>query len=189
MTGFQHVRDDLIHTGPIWRFVTATCSAPDGSAFQRDVVRSNGAVGVVPLVYDEHGEPCVVLVAQYRAPFDDFIIEIPAGMRDVAGEATEQTGRRELAEEVGLLAGSMTHLLDSIPSPGMTDSKCAIFLATDCTSVPRDLHGPEENHMQLLQIPLRETLAMIDRGEISDSKTVAGLFMTDRHLRRSSSTD
>jgi ADP-ribose pyrophosphatase len=104
-------------------------------------------------------------------------------MRDVPGEAPEETGRRELAEEAGLVPGAMVHLLDMLPSPGMTDSVCNIYLATDCTPVERHLHGPEENHSSVFEIPLAEALAMVDRGEIDDAKTVIGLLMVERRLR------
>ena len=72
-----------------------------------------------------------------------------------------------------------------MPSPGMTDSICSIFLATDCTPVERALHGPEEEHSELLHVPLVDALAMIERGEISDAKTVTGLLLTERRLRAS----
>ncbi len=186
MTGFRHLGDRLLHEGYLWNLVSAGFEAPDGSTFDREIVRSPGAVAVVPLLIDGDGEPMVVLVSQYRGAYDRIVIEIPAGMRDVLGEPPEQTGRRELIEEAGLMAGTMTHLVDTFPSPGMTDSVCSVFLATDCVTVERDLHGPEEQHMQLLQIRLSAALAMIDRGEISDSKTVAGLMMTDRRLRAGS---
>ena len=61
-----------------------------------------------------------------------------------------------------------------------------IVLATDCTPAEHDRHGPEEQEMELLHVSLDEALAMVDRGEIRDAKTVAGLLMTDRHLRRAS---
>lgn len=183
MTGFRHLGDQLIHRGYIWNLVTAEFEAPDGTAFHRDIVRSPGAVGVVPLLIDDLGRPSVLLVSQYRPAYDRIVIEIPAGMRDVPGEPPEQTGRRELIEEAGLSAGTMTHLVDTYPSPGMTDSVCSVFLATNCTPVERDLHGPEERHMKLRHMTLAEALAMIDDGEISDSKSIAGLLMTDRRLR------
>ncbi len=77
----------------------------------------------------------------------------------------------------------MSHLVDILPSPGMTDSVCMIYLATECTTVHHDRHGPEEQVMELLHVPLDDALAMIDAGEIRDAKTVAGLFATDRRLR------
>jgi ADP-ribose pyrophosphatase len=76
----------------------------------------------------------------------------------------------------------MAHLIDILPSPGMTDSVCTIFLATGCEPVDHDRQGPEEEEMQLIHVPLDDALAMIDRGEINDAKTVAGLLATDRRL-------
>ncbi|MEO6653404.1 MAG: NUDIX hydrolase [Ilumatobacteraceae bacterium] len=182
-SGFRHLDDALVHEGSIWNLVTSEFVAPDGERFRRDIVRSPGAVGVVPLVFDAEGLPSVVLVAQYRPALDGEVIEIPAGMRDVDGEPPEQTGRRELIEEAGLRAGEMVHLIDILPSPGMTDSVCTVYLATGCTPAEHDRQGPEEQVMQVLHIPLDDALAMIDRGEIRDAKTVAGLFATDRRLR------
>lgn len=181
--GFRHLSDTEVHRGHIWRVVVAQFEAPDGSRFVRDLVRSPGAVGVVPIVFDPEGQPSVVLVSQYRPAFEGPVIEIPAGMRDVPGEAPIETGRRELVEEAGLAAGEIVHLVDVLPSPGMTDSVTSVFLATHCTPVDRDLQGPEEEHSELLHVPLADALAMVDGGEITDAKTVAGLLVADRRLR------
>ena len=183
MTGFRHLGDTDVHAGYVWKVVRAEFESPDGVVFRRDIVRSPGAVGVVPLVFDAEGLPSVVLLSQYRPPYERNVIEIPAGMRDVPGEPAIETGRRELVEEAGLLAGELSHLVDILPSPGMTDSICSIFLATECTAIDHDRQGPEEEEMELLHLPLDDALAMIDRGEISDAKTVAGLLATDRRLR------
>lgn len=183
MGGFRHLGDRTVHEGYIWHVVVADFEAPTGEHFTRDLVRSPGAVGVVPLVFDPEGEPSVVLVRQYRPAFGTELVEIPAGMRDVDGEPPIETGRRELIEEAGLEPGRMEHLVDIAPSPGMTDSVCAIFLATDCRPVEHRRHGPEEEAMELVHIPLDEALSMIDRGEITDAKSVAGLFATERRLR------
>lgn len=184
MSSFRRLGDTQVHQGYIWRVVVADFEAPDGSTFRRDIVRSPGAVAVVPILVDEHGTPEVVLVSQYRVPYERNLIEIPAGMRDVPGEPPEQTGRRELIEEAGLAAGEMELLLEMLPSPGMTDSVCSIFLATGCTPVERQLHGPEEQHSEILRTPLGEALAMIDDGRIADAKTVAGLLIAARRLGR-----
>jgi ADP-ribose pyrophosphatase len=180
--GFRRLGETEAHRGHIWRVVVADFAAPDGTTFTRDVVRSPGAVAVVPVHHTEAG-PAVTLVTQYRPALERALIEIPAGMRDVPGEPPEATGRRELVEEAGLSPGGMVHLADMLPSPGMTDSVCTIYLATDCSPVDRQLHGPEEEHSSVFEIPLAEALTMVDRGEIEDAKTVIGLLMTERRLR------
>lgn len=183
MSGFRHIADTQVHQGHVWHVVVADFLAPDGSTFRRDIVRSPGSVGVLPLLFDAEGQPSVVLVSQYRPPYERDVIEIPAGMRDVPGEPPEACGRRELVEEAGLEAGEMVHLIDMIPSPGLTDSVCTIFLATECTPVERSLHGPEEQHSELLHLPLVDAVAMVERGEIADAKSVAALLLTERRLR------
>lgn len=183
MDAFRHLGDRPVHRGHIWDVVVADFEAPDGVRFRRDIVRSPGSVAVVPLVFDPEGVPSVVLVRQYRPALERAIVEIPAGMRDVPGEEPAETGRRELVEEAGLAAGELDHLLDMVPSPGMTDSVCSIFLATGCVPTDHDRQGPEEDHMDVLHIPLDDALAMIDRGEITDAKTVCGLLAADRRIR------
>ncbi len=182
MPGFRHVGDRPVHQGHVWHVVVADFEAPDGTAFQRDVVRSPGAVAAVPLMFDAEGSPSVVLVRQYRPAYDAMVLEIPAGMRDVEDEPTEVTASRELVEEVGLEAGTLRHLVDFYPSAGMTDSVCTVFLATDLHPVERDLHGPEEEHSEIVHLPLASAVEMITAGEVRDAKTIIGLLLVEREL-------
>jgi ADP-ribose pyrophosphatase len=183
VTGFRRLAERVIHEGHVWNLALVEFSAPDGSTFTRDIVRSPGAVGVLPVVFDAEGNPSVVLVSQYRPPYEREVLEIPAGMRDVDGESTEEVAHRELAEEAGLRAGRLDVLTEILPSPGMTDSITTLFLATDCTPVPHDRHGPEEEHMELLHVPLDDAIAMVLRGDIADAKSVVALLLTERRLR------
>ena len=187
MAAFRHLRDRLVHQGYIWHVAVAEFESPDGELFTRDIVRSPGAVAAVPLRFDADGTPRVVLVSQYRPPFDDYVIEVPAGMRDVVGEPTEVTAARELVEETGLQPGRLEHLVDMYPSSGMTDSVLTLYLATDLTEVPRETHGPEEAHMEVLDVSLAEAVGMVLSGQIHDAKTVIGLLLVERRLRESRS--
>jgi ADP-ribose pyrophosphatase len=182
-TGFRLVTEREVHRGALWSVAVATFESPDGEEFVRDVVRSPGAVAIVPLLFDAEGLASVVLVEQYRPPFDEVVVEAPAGMRDVPGEPPEATAHRELAEEVGLRAATLELLSVIYPSPGMTDATTTIFLATDCEPVERELHGPEERHMTVLHVPLTDAIAMIDDGRIRNAATVVGLLATERRLR------
>ena len=183
MTGFRRVDERLVHQGYIWRLTAAEFESPEGERFHRDIVRSPGAVAVVPVWVDAEGTPGVVLVRQYRPAYDEVIVEIPAGMRDVPGEPTDDTARRELVEEVGYVAGTLQLLTEIYPSPGMTDSVTTIYLATDLERTERHAHGPEERHMEVLHVPLAEALGWVLDGRIRDAKSVVGLLMADRLLR------
>jgi len=180
---FRRTGERQVHQGHVWHVVVAEFEAPDGQSFQRDIVRSPGAVGIVPLLFDAEGNPSIVLLEQWRPPYEQVIYEIPAGMRDIPGEPTEETARREVGEEAGLAPGRLDLLTEFYPSPGMTDSVCTVYLATGCTAVARQLHGPEEEHSRLTNLPLEAALAMVDDGRIVDAKTVIGILLTDRRLR------
>jgi ADP-ribose pyrophosphatase len=154
-----------------------TFLSPSGSTFQRDLVHHPGAVSVVPVDGDE-----VVLVRQYRAAVDREVLEIPAGKRDVAGEPPELTAHRELAEEVGMRAGSMELLLNVHHSPGFCDEYGHVFLATDLEPVAQNREGPEEQVMSLHRIDLVEAVEMCLRGAITDAKSVGGILAAARLL-------
>ena len=181
--GFRRIGEDEIYQGHIWRVVVSEFEDPSGVRFQRDIVRSPGAVAAVPLVFDAEGNPSTVLIAQYRVAYEREMIEIPAGMRDVDGEPPEETARREMAEEAGLVPGRLDLLIEMVPQPGMSDGTTMVYLATDCSPAPTQPHGPEEEHARLIHLPLAEAVAMVEAGEISDAKSIAGLLLTERRLR------
>lgn len=180
---FEHLGDQSVYRGYLWEVVVGSFRDPAGETFTRDIVRSPGAVAVVPLIREPDGSHSVVLLRQYRAAFAREIVEVPAGMRDVDGEDPEQTARRELIEETGYDAGSLRLLHRFYPSTGMTDSVLHVFLATDLRHVGRQMHGPEEAHMEVFTVPFADAVGMVVSGEIADAKSTIGLLLTDRLVR------
>ena len=180
--GFRHEGDEHAFQGHLWRVVTGTFRSPEGETFHRDIVRSPGAVAVVPVLDGQGSSVDVVLVRQYRAAFDDYVLEIPAGMRDIAGEPLEETARRELLEETGYLARSLDLLHSFYPSPGMTDAVLHIYLGSSLHMEQRTGHGPEEIDMEVLTLPLQDAVEMAVRGRIKDAKSVIGLLLAERWL-------
>jgi 8-oxo-dGTP pyrophosphatase MutT (NUDIX family) len=180
---FRHLCEREVHRGHIWRVVVAEFEAPDGTRFQRDVVRSPGAVGIVPLLFDAEGTPAVVLVRQYRPVLDAELLEIPAGMRDVDGEDPAATAHRELAEEIGFAAGALELLTVFHNSAGMTDATTHVYLGTHLSPVPSAAKGPEEKAMAVVQMPLADAIDGVVGGEITDAKTVIGVLLAGRRLQ------
>lgn len=170
--GFRRLDSRTLYTGHVIELQEVRFSAPDGTEITRDVVRHPGAVSVVPLL--DNGE--VVLVEQFRAPFAAEMLEIPAGKLDVAGESLEVAAQRELAEEVGLRAGSLELLVRFHNSIGFCDEESHVFLATELTEVPRHRQGPEELAMSEIRMTLPEARRAIAEGRITDAKTVLGIM-------------
>ena len=103
MPGFRHLEDREVAELARLRVVRASFEAPDGTTFERDVIRNLDVVAMVPV----HPDGTVSLVRQYRGPIDAELLEIPAGLCDVPGEPPEQTAARELREELGLAAETL----------------------------------------------------------------------------------
>lgn len=174
MTGFAHVGDTEIASLSRIRVMRGTFTAPDGSTFERDIVRNMAVVAVVPLI---DGGRSAILVRQYRGPIDGDLLEIPAGLCDVEGEDLLETAKRELAEEIGRAAGHLELIAGFYPSAGFSDQHVSVYLATDLTEVPVDRHGPEEAHMTVETIALDDVPALIADGTLRDSKTIIGLLL------------
>ena len=173
MTTFRLHGEEAVYDGHVMRVVIGTFEGPDGDSFTRDIIRHPGAVAVLPL----HEDGTVTLVRQYRAPLDAHVLEIPAGIRDVEGEPTEDTAVRELAEEVGLEAAHLEHLVSFHNAPGMSDEVVDVYLATGLRTVDSDAQGPEEQAMTIERHHLDDLGAMIADGRLTDAKTVIAVAL------------
>ncbi len=178
LSGFSRVSEEVEFRGSLVTAGRATIRDPSGATFERDLVHHPGAVVVVPVVDDGRS---VLMVRQYRAAIDRVLLEIPAGRRDVAGEAVELTARRELIEEVGMEAGRLEKLAEFFNSPGFCDEHSWLFLATDLTPCPGleggSPQGIEEEHMTVEVVAFDAVPAMIAGGLLIDAKTILGLAL------------
>jgi ADP-ribose pyrophosphatase len=174
LPGFRKLNEREVLRTSLLHVVSARFESPDGEHFERDVVRHPGAVVIVPLTADG----TVLMVRQYRAAVDAELLELPAGKRDVAGEPTEVTAARELAEEVGRYAGRLDLLARFYNSPGFSDELSWLYLAQDLTPAPLDRQGYEERHMAIEEVPLTAVGHLISTGEIIDAKSIIGLTLT-----------
>ena len=175
---FRATGEEVVHRGWAITLMRSGFVDPDGVPFERDVVRHPGAVAVVAVTDDDS----VVLVRQYRPAIDEWILEVPAGTRDVEGEAELRTARRELAEEVGLAATEMDLLVRCAITPGFCDEISTVFLATGLTPVGLDRQGIEERYMRIEHIPLSGFDALVDDGTIIDATTILGVGLARRRL-------
>jgi 8-oxo-dGTP pyrophosphatase MutT (NUDIX family) len=175
---FVPLGEEVIYRGSVVTMARGFFEGPAGDRFERDIVHHPGAVVVVPLVDDT----TVLLVRQFRAAAGQEILELPAGKRDVAGEPTEVTAARELAEEVGRVAARIDLLGRFYNSPGFCDEFTWMYLARDLTVVAVDPQGIEEQTMTVEEVRLADVDALIAAGELVDAKTIIGLTLTMRKL-------
>ena len=164
------------YRGKIINVRSDTIRSPDGNTAEREVVEHTGAVGVLAL--DESRR--VLMIRQYRHPVGRLLWELPAGLRDVAGEPVLQTARRELLEETGYRAARWDVLVDYFSSPGIITERLRVFLARGLELVPeaeRDfVPENEEAHLLVDWVPLEEAVSLVLAGELHNSVAVMGIL-------------
>ncbi|MFI5720232.1 NUDIX domain-containing protein [Nocardia sp. NPDC051750] len=169
---FRTVDSRVVYSGAIVALRLDQVEMPDGRVAEREVVEHHGAVAVVAV--DDEGR--VVLIRQYRHPLGERLLELPAGLIDIAGEDPLAAARRELAEETGLAAREWSVLVDVALSPGFTDEALRVYLARGLTDTERPEPEHEEADLELVRMPLGDAVRAALAGEIVNATAVAGLL-------------
>lgn len=161
--------------GHVWSVASDEVRLPGGTIVVRDVVVHPGAVGVAAIDDDDR----ILLIRQFRHPVGGYLLELPAGLRDVAGEPPLETARRELAEEAGIAATQWHVLVDFFNSPGGSTEAFRCFLARGLSRLPGGRpHTGEAEEADLPQawVPLDEAVEAVLAGDLHNPTTVAGVL-------------
>ena len=169
------VSRQCVYDGRLLHVYSDTVRLPNGRTAGREVLEHQGAVCVVPL--DRNG--CVTLVRQFRYAVGREVLEIPAGKID-AGEEPFAAAVRELSEETGQEAGSWTDLGEYLPTPGYSGEVLRCYLATELTE--GEAHTDPDEFLQTETMSLKEAVALVMDGTISDGKSAFALLKAARLL-------
>lgn len=163
----KRLSSQSIYKGKILELTVDSVVLPDGNTSKREIVRHSGGAAVL---FIRDGK--IALVRQYRYAYGEEIYEIPAGKLNV-GEDPLVAAARELEEETGYRAETLSHLLDIYPSPGYTDEVIHIYCADRAVFV-----GEKPDDGEFLSnvfMPIAEVKKLIDDGTIKDAKTVCAV--------------
>lgn len=161
----------LVKKGAILDIYTDKMQLPNGTVELWDYVEHRmGAAVVVPVV--EEGK--VLMIHQYRPALERMTLEIPAGARDHATEDTKICAARELEEETGYRAKTLSKLLSLKTTVAFCNESVDIYLAKGLTKTKQNLDAAEEIETEIFAI--EELIERIYAGEIQDGKTVAALL-------------
>ena len=140
-----------------------------GKGIYGKVHYKNLAIGVIPLDAEGH----IWLVGQYRFVLEGYSWEIPEGGGDPAVPPVE-SAQRELQEETGLVASEWSLLMEMHLSNSVSDEQAFVYLAR---GLEQGKAEPEETEQLVVRrIPFEEAYEMVERGEITDSMSVAGIL-------------
>jgi 8-oxo-dGTP pyrophosphatase MutT (NUDIX family) len=150
---------------------------PDEEPFRRLVLEAPGAVIVLAL----DGQDRVLCLRQYRHAVQQALVELPAGLLDVAGEEPLEVARRELHEEAGLVARDWTHLVSAYPSPGISSELHHYFLARNLAEGPPSdfVLEHEEAEMELFWVPFAELRAAVLAGRVADAPVALAVLVCE----------
>jgi ADP-ribose pyrophosphatase len=165
----------VIHSGAIVHLARDTVRFPDGSTGELELVRHSGASAVVAILGDpaDH-DPEVVLLRQFRYAAGGELFEVPAGRPDQEGEPWEVVAARELEEETGYAAANLEYLTTIYTTPGFTDERIHLFLATGLEEGSTNLD--QDEFVEVVTLPLSRALEFVQDGTIIDAKSVAALL-------------
>lgn len=148
---------------------------PDGSTATREYIVHNGAVLMVPVLPDGR----LVVERQYRYANRRVFIEFPAGKLD-PGEDALTTAKRELIEEAGYTASTWTYLGVIHPIISYSTEAIDMYIAEGLQHVGAKLDDGE--FLEILEFTVDDMLGALDRGEITDAKTVTALLLYARRI-------
>lgn len=169
MARYKKLGEELAYQGNLIQVYNDNLQLPDGKQVTYDLIRHSGGAAVLPI--DEQGR--LILVCQYRNSVDREVLEIPAGLLEETDVSAEVCARRELEEEAGYIAESMEFIAQVYGAIGVCDEKTDIYLAEKLK--PCERHLDPEEFIEIRYLELQEALAMIQRKEIIDAKTVIAI--------------
>lgn len=169
------VSSNKLFTGKTIELMQDSIIEPNGRPAIREVVRHPPAVVILPLLNANE----IVLIRQYRYPADDFLWELPAGSVE-KGETILQAAARELEEETGYRAGSVSELASFYSAPGFTDERMHLVLASQLTKTA--VRPDDDEDIATHPISREKVFAMLFGGDIIDAKTMVALLLARSKL-------
>lgn len=160
----ERLASEVLLRGPVFEVVAERLRLPSGREQSLQLVRHRGAVAVAPLF--DSGE--LLLVRQYRAAAQDWLVEVPAGRLE-ADEVPRVAAERELEEETGHRAHRWDVLVSFLPAPGFCSEHMTLFLARGLEPVAAPRAPDPDEEVELVRRRPEEVLAA---GEVRDAKTL-----------------
>lgn len=166
-----------LYRGAKFDFERVEYPGQGGKMLERQVIRHPGAVVILPILQESGNETRVVLIRNNRIPAGTNLLELPAGTRE-PGEPPELTAGRELTEETGYRAKSLTLLGCYYTSPGLSDEQMWAYVATGLEVTSQDLEDDERITVEVLGVS--KLAGIIDRGELQDAKSMLTILWAVR---------
>ncbi len=172
----QTIRSETIYSGKVFDVRVDQVQLDSGKLIKFDIVQHHNAIVLVPL--DHEGN--LWFVNQYRHAAGETLLELPAGTLEV-NEDPLASAQRELREEIGMAASSLTPIGEFYISPGYSTEYLYIYLAQNLTPAP--LPMDEDEMITVVKAPIAEVFEWVRQKRIRDAKTLAALLLAEPYLQ------
>lgn len=165
----KNISEQTIFSGKIFSVKQRKVILENGAEQNRELVIHGGGAAVLPIDDDNN----VYLIRQFRAPFEQEVLEIPAGKLE-KGEDPLPAAKRELSEETGFSAKHYFDLGQMWPTVGFCSEIIHIYMATGLCA--GETHPDEDEFVTLEKIPFQQAYNMCIDGTIKDGKTLVAIL-------------
>lgn len=169
------IESEMIYEGKILNLRRDKVETKSGRLSYREIVEHRGGAVAVAVTQDEK----IVMVKQFRKAMERDVLELPAGKLEENEEPIEAI-KRELSEETGYRAKDIKLMSVFHPSVGYTSEALYIFLAMNLEKGSTNFD--EDEDLEIVEIPFKEAVDMVVRGDIMDGKSIAGILLASYHM-------
>ena len=171
----EKLNSKTIYEGKVINLKVNDVKLENNSIATREIVEHPGGVCVIGIDDDEN----ILMVKQYRAPFESVLLEAPAGKLNL-GENPLECGKREFLEETGYIAEKMTYMGEFYPSVGFLTEKIHIYIAEGLSKKAQ--HLDDDEFLNVEKYSLKELIKMVEANVIKDAKTVIAVLMLEKYV-------
>ena len=164
---------EQVFEGNLLHVFKDTVLLPGGRMSSREYIKHPGAAVIIPVL----GKSEIIMVHQYRYPVGKVMLELPAGKID-PGEKPNRTIKRELEEETGYKASKVVKLGTIHPCVGYSSEILYLFWANQLSETTKQPDIDEK--IEVFPIDISYAISLIFKGEITDGKSIVGLFWAER---------
>lgn len=169
------LREETLYEGKVINLKILDAELEDGNIAKREIVEHNGGVCVISI--DENND--VLMVKQFRMPFNKVLLEVPAGKLN-KNEDIFEAAKREFNEETGYIANKLTYMGEFYPSVGFLTEKIHIYIGEDL--VKECQHLDDDEFLNVEKYNIDTLYNMVLKNEIRDSKTVIAIMLLKNYI-------